>query len=236
MRLSSLIVCCVLTLTLGLAVTLALRQRNDQLRAQIARLRTMRPVPTVATLTQPRVGSGEPLAAQIATARRELAQLEMRDQQNAETRAPDLTPPGLTPLENLHNAGQQTPGDAVQTLLWATFRGDDRALTNALLLEPEARAKAAGFLATLPESAREKLPTPESFAALFLAEGLTNVTAVRIGDATAIDPDNATIRVEGIIGRDLQLPARLTSHGWQIVVGEKQVDWAIARLRAAPAK
>lgn len=236
MRLTILLVCSALAVGGGLVATLGLRQRNAQLRRQIAQVHagTTRPDP-VATATA-RPASPQTLSAQLDAARRELAELEARDRRGVAAPAPDLVPAGLTRLEDLHDAGQQTPGAVVQTLLWASYRGENDALANALLLEPEARAKAADFLATLPESAREKLPRPESFAGLFLAEGLTNVTAVRIGDTTAIDPDNATVRVEGIMGRDLQLPVRRTARGWQIVVGDRQVEWAIARLRAAPAK
>lgn len=236
MRLRTLIIGSALVVGGGLVATLVLRQRNTHLRQQLAHARAVATLPAPAASAAPRVAPGQTLDDQLAAARSELADLEARNKPAAPTRAPDLTPSGLTRLEDLHDAGQQTPAAAVQTLLWASARGDDQALARALLLEPEARAKAAAFLAALPAEAREKLPTPESFAALFLAEGLTNVTAVRIGDATAIDADHASVRVEGIMGRDLHLPARRTASGWQIVVGEKQVDWAIARLRSAPAK
>jgi len=232
----TLIVGCLLAVGLGLAAVLFLRHRNAELRRQIAHARTQRGSPGAPAATTSHAEPSQAATAAIVAARRELAELEGRDQRNSAPASSDLTPPGLTRLENLHNVGQQTPGGAVQTLLWASFRGEDQTLASALLLEPDARAKAAEFLAALPDSARAKLPTPESFAALFLSEGLTNVTAVRIGDATAVDPENATVRVEGIMGPDLQLPVRRSARGWQVVIGEKQVDWAITRLRPASAR
>lgn len=238
MRLPTLVAVSLLVVGTGLAVTLGLRHQSAWLRQQVTEARERRaspPPPAIAP--KPRLESNRSVPAAIEAARREIAALEARaERERAAAVSTDLAPPGLTRLEDLHDVGRQTPGAAVQTLLWAACHGDDTALANTLLLEPKARAKAAAFLAGLPDSAREKTPTPESFAALFLSDGLTKVTAVRIGEATAIDADNATVRLEGIMDRDLQLPLRRVATGWQIVVGEKQIDWAVAQLRGSPAK
>ncbi|MBI2513588.1 MAG: hypothetical protein HYV96_16605 [Opitutae bacterium] len=238
MRLPTLIAVSLITVGSGLAVTLSLRHQSGRLRQQLAQTRERNATqPAPATSTTPHIAPNRSVSAEIDAARSEIAALEARaERERTATISTDLAPPGLTRLEDLHDVGRQTPGAAVHTLLWAACRGDDTALANTLLLEAEARAKAAAFLADLPDSAREKLPTPESFAALFLSDGLTKVTAVRIGEATAIDPDNATVRLEGIMNRELQLPLRRATTGWQIVVGEKQIDWAITQLRASPAK
>lgn len=68
--------------------------------------------------------------------------------------------------------GRATARAALQTLAWSCDRGDVEALMQLLQLEPEARAKAEAYYASLPVEARGQWKSPEEMVASLVALGV----------------------------------------------------------------
>lgn len=182
-----------------------------QLRAEITALE-QRAAPSSAHLSPPSAASTSALAlSSVSTV-------------SAPTPAPDPEK-ALTPLEHLQNVGHATPAAAFQTLLWAALKGDDAALARSIAWDDATRPQVEAMIATLPPALREKYPTPELLAALFIAKYTVDVSAIQIAGVTPHDATHATVTVRGLMANDQQLPLRLGPGGWQLLEGPKQLEW-----------
>ena len=56
---------------------------------------------------------------------------------------------GMTRLENFRNVGQNTPGAAFQTFVWAAMKGEDEKLAGMITFSGAAREKAEAVVAAL---------------------------------------------------------------------------------------
>lgn len=182
----------------------------------------------------------EMLKLRIASLRQEFETLERSARDRAEKRGglsgsalkggdPETE---LTSLENLRDVGKGTPAAAVQTFFWALLKGQNQIFENAFYLNDDVRESADEFIATLPEAERTKFPTAESVEALAIARSALNVSGIQITNTEKTSDETATVTVRGLTPKDEKLPMRLTPAGWQLVVGEKQMDWALQQLRS----
>jgi len=216
----------------------ALKQQNrtlESLREENRRLQAL-----TAQVQRGDADASRAIQAELAQARREVAELEQRAKnalakQAARSVAVDANrdpEKALTRLEYFQNAGQATPSAAFQTMVWAAMKGDEVALRNLCYLDEATRQKAQALLASLPESAREKYPTPESLVALAVAGEMMRGSVLQITGYTPMDSSSVLLAVSsGPEGKEARLAMRQNGDRWQFVVPEKAVD-AIRRKMA----
>lgn len=208
---------------------------RDSLREQNRRLASL--------LAQTKRGDAEAssaLHAELETARRELAALERRGQQSRADSADPVAPKednrdpekGFARLEYFQNAGRATPVAALQTVVWAALKGDDAALVAGLTVTDAARAKAAEFLAGLPEEVRRKYPTAESLGALVLTGEIVDAAAVQVVGCAFTDSQHAVLDLRVLQAADqaLRIPMELGADGWRIVVSDRAIDTLKKRM------
>jgi hypothetical protein len=123
---------------------------------------------------------------------------------------------GLVLVENCTNAGQATPEDALQTIVWASVNGHEDTLARMIAVSGAARTVAEAMLATLPESTRAKYPTPESLVVLYAEDTLKDIPAVQITDEKRLDAQHVTLLLRTANPRPSEIPMQLGPSGWQI--------------------
>lgn len=147
------------------------------------------------------------------------SQLRGQEAKDAASMASNRDPEkGMTRLEYFQNVGQSTPSAAFQTFVWATLKGEDEKLAKMITFTEAERKKAESVVAALPEEARQKYPTPEKLAVLFLAVKLTEIPSAEVADVSFQDSQHATVDVRGISEKTEKIQTQLGAQGWQIVV------------------
>jgi len=255
MKILLLTVLAVALLGAGLFETISLRRHNDLRRMQVTELRRLRdrqqqeaaratPVEVPVAPREPPPADVSAPSSEVAKIRAEIAALEQRATEEHALRPEATDAPStnrdpekaMTRLEYFQNVGQATPAAAFQTLVWAALKGDEKTMAQAIGLDDGARRKVLELMgASLSAAEREKYPTPESILTLFLAKALIRVSSLQIVETEPKDALNATVTVRGLMGNDQKLPMRLGPTGWQLLEGEKNVEWLREEFRA-PAK
>jgi len=104
-------------------------------------------------------------------------------------------------------------------------------LASMIAIDGAAREKGLAVVATLPDAARSKYPTPEKLAALFFAAGLTTQPSAQITEVSLKDAQHAVVVVRGLTDKTQKVPLQLGAQGWQVAVPEKMVEalgkWAV---------
>ena len=118
--------------------------------------------------------SAAPPALRADTA--ELAELQTRSQELA-AQLQQLTatlPPAsqMKRQDTWRNRGRETPADAFETILWASFNNDTDTLVNSFEFTPAGRARMETFFAGLPASVRAKHGSVERLLAPLFAKHL----------------------------------------------------------------
>lgn len=148
----------------------------------------------------------------------------------------DLTK-GPVLVENCTNAGRATAVDALQTLFWASNRGEDELVASMIALDGKSRAMVALLLATLPASAREKYSTPEKLAALIFADTLTKVSAVQVTHQKPLDSQHVALTIGSLSDKTADVVMELGPNGWQATSADRKIfDQFKAKLTGAPTK
>lgn len=149
----------------------SLRQENARLVAQATPPAS---APAHTSSSAPTKQSASPAAA-IVTA------WDERQARTAATAAQAVSPAAPDPAHGHRNRGQATPADAGYTLAWAGTIGDVDALSKLIWFDDDARQAALDVMAGLPESVRERYPTPEKFYGfLFALDGVLLAPPPRI--------------------------------------------------------
>ena len=237
----------VLLLGLCLGAYVQLRRANARLRPQIAAAQA-RSDQTVrlhgenqklqALVERAKTDEGDALRAihtEADQARAEVAGLEKqaedrhaaklaKDQAAREALATnrDLTK-GPVLLENCKDVGQGTPVDALQTLIWASMKGDDGRVAAMIGLDAKSRQEVAALLAILPPGEKEKYPTPERLAALVFADLMMDVPAVQVVTQTAIDPQRVVLTLGKLSGKTVDVVMESGQNGWQVQTADKKI-------------
>lgn len=89
------------------------------------------------------------------------------------------------------NEGQATAQGTVATLLWAATGGDVAAMMPLIAYDEAGRTQARALYDTLPPSARQTFPTPESLVAGLTIQAMAN-SAVQLSWFHQRDADHAT--------------------------------------------
>lgn len=146
--------------------------------------------------------------------------------------------PGMTPLDQLTNAGNTTPTAAARTFFWSVAQVDPESLAGQLTLGEAARAKAESLLASLDAATREKFSTPERMMAFFLVGLLGRVEGMQLtgvetqGGGTAW---SAKLQILGGQTKDFDLPVVWSGNGWREEIPPEMVDhWSIYLRRGVP--
>ncbi|MSU24959.1 MAG: hypothetical protein EXS32_14210 [Opitutus sp.] len=228
-----------LVVVLGLVGIDLLRQSeiNAELRADLRRLQPGGGDRPVVPSDRGPAGSTAPTPEQLAALERveltrmrkdntllkarteELAQLAIRN-------VDGVAPLNLVPAAAWKNAGKDTPTAAIESLMWATDGGDLDALANAVVLDADAREKAAAILSRLPEATRAAYGTPERLVALFLAQD-GDISAMQVlAEHKAGINALVSVRLQKGDGKtkDEGYQFRQTDDGWRLVVPGKAVD------------
>ena len=147
---------------------------------------------------------------------------EMRAAGMAAKRDPEK---GVVALGDSKNVGRASPGAAFQTAIWAITKGDDDTLAHALALTDAARKKVDKLLADLPDPVRAKYASPEKLVGVFFSAGvLIGAGGFQIVGQDYDDASHATVRLRTGDGKDDTFPMQLGPDGWQLVVGEREID------------
>jgi hypothetical protein len=155
--------------------------------------------------------------------------------------APAAKPTEAAPraVEEYRNEGRATARAALQTLAWCCDRGDVAALVQLTQLEPEARAKAEAYYASLPADVRSRWKSADEMVAtlLSMATQMSPFPSADVLDAAAMEPagdDRMLLRVPGT-NKD-RLPFRRAADGeWSFVLDAALMDqlFAVAKNLAA---
>lgn len=143
--------------------------------------------------------------------------------------------PGLIPIDSLEHTGRATPRAAFATQLWAAAHGDVDLEAHSIVLTPEARAKLAALIATLPEPSRTQYPFPDGLMASVLAGSPHPVGGMRILNEISDGPDHAILQtewqhVDDQIVHHSEIELQRDDSGWRFVVPTVLVDRAVAYL------
>lgn len=221
----------------------AQREQTAHLRAENQRLQAL--------VEQTNADEGDGLRAihaEAVQARNEVADLERRaeeryaakvakDRAAAEALAAnrDMTK-GPMLIDNCANVGRGTPADTLQTLIWASLKGDDEAVASMIGLDGKTRTAVAALLAVLPQNAREKYPTSEKMAALVLADMLLNVSVMRVVNQSVIDSQRTVLTVGGLSDKTIDIVMEQGTNGWQVATADRKIfEQFKAKILGAPA-
>jgi hypothetical protein len=215
------------------------RTVRAQLRAENARLREL-----VAQAQRDHDGAtvqiqqeAEELRAEVAEAERQavsrrarmLEAVERDQQAMAANHDPRR---GLMRVEFCRNLGQATPVDALQTLVWASLKDDQRTLAKVLSLSRDYRSGAEAIIARLPPPAQTEW-SPERLGSLWVQLALTNLTAFQVVGETPADSTHTTLMVR-FPGGGANKPVQFESDGnsWKLVLPKQALSGLEQKLRA----
>lgn len=222
-----------------------LRKEIGALRADVQRLATSRTDATMASRPQPGLSDGAGAADPVATSeqRVEIAKLRAEIKALASTtqeaarqaqaasqvaRGESPIPVKLIPSSEWRNVGRTTVNAAVETVLWAAVGGDVEALTNSIVLDESARAKAEALMARLPEATRAEYGSPEKLISLFLAKDAAAATGMQILGQRDLSAEVVGVRIrvgteEGKTSEQ-NFGFRRSNDGLRLIINDKVVD------------
>jgi hypothetical protein len=184
---------------------------------------------------QPEPGELDRLRADRAAIKRLAAQVEQARRYTTElvhVESTEVTPP-LIPVSAWTNVGRATPSAALQTILWASVRGDRTLLAQVFALDPAAETSAASWWEQLSPTDREKLGSLNSLVANGLTADISTVSFMSIMSEQPLDADRVLVkaRVENQQhqGKTENFEFRRVGDEWRVVIPAR----AMARYQAS---
>lgn len=237
---------------------------NQQLRREVALLRTEVQDTARATKAQPASadtlvtggGTVTPSAAgsvagaqELAELRRELAALRANTQEIAKfaqlaqaaqavkqmEKSSESVASKIVPVGQLKNLGRGTPAAGLETALWAATGGDVDALAGSLTFNPEGRARADQWFASLTPDVRQQYGTPEKVIALLMARDAAGLTGMQVLGQKELTAQDTALRIRFASEsntKDDNLVMHRTGDGWRMLLNDKTVE-SMARKLAA---
>ncbi len=148
--------------------------------------------------------------------------------------APPTIEEAIVPADVWRNAGYTTPSAAVETVLWAAAGGDTDLLMRSVLLEDDARRRAAEIFAELSSDVRRRFTGAEEWVGFMTAKDVP-LDGARIISARGNDMDKqtATVMLRGASGavRQVHIGLRRTPDGWRLVMPVSAVERYAAELK-----
>ncbi len=156
--------------------------------------------------------------------------------------ADPVWPEGSTviPSSEWKFAGQASPANTVESVLWAARAGDVDQLTGLIALDKATKAKADAYFAALPGEARAQFGSSEKIVATLIAAQMpTDYAAMATFREVDADPDSALlgVRIQEGSGnqRDLTFKFEREQDGWRLDVPSSVVSNLARQLNPAPA-
>ncbi|MFT3782181.1 MAG: hypothetical protein QM790_09215 [Nibricoccus sp.] len=99
--------------------------------------------------------------------------------------------------ERWHNAGMATPGDTLQSVIWAATGGEVDALVAMLAYAPDTKAAVEAWYASIPPESRALFPTAEKLAATMISARLpTSLSGAEVIEQVGGSGDFVDARVK----------------------------------------
>ena len=170
-----------------------------------------------------------PLRGEAEALRREMAQVA----------SPPLAS-GLIASSKWRNVGRATPGEALETILWAAENGDIPTVGRMVAFDTRARLEADALFMDLPEALRKAGDVASAEEMVGLAwvmgaqlagaqlAGVSNATGAAAGNG-AEQADDMTLRVvlqkrDGVV-RNREMQFHRTPEGWQWMLSHRDLDF-----------
>lgn len=237
-------------LAVALTLSLVLRgQRTAQLRDELDLMRARHRQLAQLREENHRLAAAEPSASELESLRAdhvalerlraEIAPLRARAMASTDAKTKSATT-AISPILSAaqwSNAGRATPSAAFETALWAASGGDIDTLAQSMILEADARAKAAVLLEGLPEASRAEYRSPERLVALLTAKDVPMGSMQVIGQAQqGAEKVRMVVRLQQTDGsaKTTSLMLRQDAGEWRLVVPPSVVDKYAAMLKGAP--
>jgi len=151
-------------------------------------------------------------------------------------------PEGATvlPSSEWKFAGQASPSDTVESVLWSARTGDVDSLTGLITLDKATKAKADAYFAALPGEARAQFGSSEKIVATLIAAQMpTDYAAMATFREVDADPDSALlgVRIQEGSGSQLDLTFKFEREqdNWRLDVPSSVVGDLARQLNPAPA-
>ena len=210
------------------------RREAEQLRAENQRMAAAQPAETELRALR---------ADHEAVARLRTEIAAMRERATAPSPLPATLKPAVPnepPIisdSQWKNSGWGTAAAALETALWAASGGDIDTLAQSLVLEPEAREKAAALLAGLPSAARAEYQSPEHLVALLATKDVP-MGGIQVVAQASQGTEQTMIRVrlhqpDGS-AKSTSLLLRQNAGAWRLVVPTSAVERYAAILKGPP--
>lgn len=141
----------------------------------------------------------------------------------------------VRPVEEYRNEGRATARATLQTLAWCCDRADVEAVKSLVQAEPDARAKAEAFYASLAAEGRAQWKSADEMVASFvmLAAQMSPFPSADVLDAAALEPQGDDLMLLRLPGtRKDRLPFRRGADGnWGCVVDARTMDGLLAMAK-----
>lgn len=138
-------------------------------------------------------------------------------------------------IEEYRNEGRATARAALQTFAWCCDRADVEAVKSLVQPEPDARAKAEAFYASLAAEGRAQWKSADEMVASFvmLAAQMSPFPSADVLDAAALEPQGDDLMLLRLPGtRKDRLPFRRGADGnWGCVVDARTMEGLLAMAK-----
>ncbi len=135
-------------------------------------------------------------------------------------------------FEEYRNEGRATARATLQTLAWCCDRADMDVLKSLVQPEPDARAKAEAFYASLPADGRGQWKSADEMVASFvmLATQMSPFPSADVLDAAAMEPQGDDVMILRLPGtrKDRLLFRRGADGNWGCVLDVRTLDGLLA--------
>jgi hypothetical protein len=155
--------------------------------------------------------------------------------------ADPVWPDGATvvPSSQWKFAGQGSPADTLESVLWAAREGDVDRLAGLIELDPGTKAQADAFLARMPENSRTQFGSSEKIVATLIAAQMpTDYAAMGTYREAEPDPGSSLLGVRILDGtgnqRDFTFKFQLAQDSWRLDVPASVVSNLARQLNSAP--
>lgn len=148
---------------------------------------------------------------------------------------------GLTPVDQLGNAGTATARSAFATQLWAARAGDVDLESSVIDFTPEGRKVLDDLLTRLPKDLTDRYNTPEKLMAWALAGSPHPLGGMQVVSETPQGPDDVVLatkwqHIDDDIVHESDVHLRRSDQGWKMIVPPALVYRVAAYLRSGGGK
>lgn len=138
-------------------------------------------------------------------------------------------PMDIIPAKEWKNSGWDTPANAMETFFWAALGGQDKLVSDFILVPEDQRARVDAWFAGLDENTRKQYASPEKLLGLMMAKDAGPLTGLQILGQHEINDSDVIVKVRFETNdNDIDQADYLLRHvaeGWRLVVPGDAVEW-----------